>query len=64
MFVAVEGNIAFVNRAAMSMLGADEDEVLGKPFIRFVHADSRGIAARRLAHVRDTGPPNPAEIGI
>jgi PAS domain S-box-containing protein len=29
-----------------------------------VHADSRGIAARRLAHVRDTGPPNPAEIGI
>lgn len=37
------GSIAFVNQAGKQLLGSDEDNLIGKPFHRFVHPDFRDL---------------------
>jgi len=43
-----DGNIAFVNPAAVTLMGAtSQDELLGKAVIEFVHPDYRDLAQKR-----------------
>ncbi|HOX04828.1 MAG TPA: PAS domain S-box protein [Planctomycetota bacterium] len=54
--IQCEGQIAFINRAGMRLLGAREPgEVVGRPVLEFVHPDHRAIVAARMAAVRTAG---------
>ncbi len=47
--VHVKGKIVYVNRAGLKILGAkDEDEIIGKNIIDFVHSDSLDLVLSRM----------------
>lgn len=45
--VAQDGLIRFVNRKALDFIGYTPDEVIGKPFIEFIHPEDRKTVAER-----------------
>jgi len=57
-----EGEIAFVNTAAQRLLGANEPEqLLGRTFLDFIHADGREAIAQRIRRLRDRQTATPWE---
>jgi PAS domain S-box-containing protein len=55
-----DGVVVFVNRAGLLLFGAnDENEIIGKPVIDFVHPESRPTVLRRIAEMTQTGQPAP-----
>ncbi|HVU34845.1 MAG TPA: PAS domain S-box protein [Opitutaceae bacterium] len=66
LMVLHRGDIAFVNTAAQRLLGAAEPEqLLGRAFVKFIHADGRGTVGTRLDELagRETETPWPERPG-
>jgi PAS domain S-box-containing protein len=52
------GRVAFVNAAALQLLGArNESEVLGRPIFEFVHPDFHRIVSERVLKMEASGEP-------
>ncbi len=47
--VHVGGVVRYANRAALEILGATAEDVVGEPITRFIHPDDRELAAARVA---------------
>jgi len=45
--VAQDGLIKFANNKAFQLLGYKNDELLGRPFLQFIHTDDRNMVLRR-----------------
>jgi PAS domain S-box-containing protein len=60
LIVLVEGRILFVNTAARKLLGApDAEQLIGRPFLEFVHTESREGVAHVLQQVSTRGSREP-----
>jgi PAS domain S-box-containing protein len=60
LLVLQEGEIAFGNTAAQTLLGANEpDQLLGKPFLDFIDAESRDAVGQRLKEIGERGTSAP-----
>jgi PAS domain S-box-containing protein len=46
-FIAVDGTIEFANSRAAIISGYSKEELIGKPFIEFIHPDERQMVAER-----------------
>lgn len=53
--VDAQGQITFANPRACAIMRASEAELLGRGFLRFVHADDRERATRRIGEVLQAG---------
>lgn len=52
--------VVFANQAFAQMIGArDYAELLGRDPFEFLHPDYRGVVRERVAHLLETGEPNP-----
>lgn len=55
-----QGKIAFLNKAALEILGIDSaDELIGQSAIKFVHPDYREVAIERIQRLLATGEKTP-----
>ncbi|MBN2387272.1 MAG: PAS domain S-box protein [Anaerolineales bacterium] len=55
------GTIDFANQTALKLMGAEgPEEIIGQPFIQFVHPDYREMVVARMRKAMTTGRPLPA----
>jgi len=58
-FIAQEGIIKFINRAAINLLGSSYEELTSNPFTDFIHPDDREmVLANHLRRLRGEAVPN------
>lgn len=61
LFVQCEGRFAFVNPAAVAMLGVrGEADLLGRPVLDFIHERDRDDVRERIRRINDLGEMGPA----
>jgi diguanylate cyclase (GGDEF)-like protein/PAS domain S-box-containing protein len=54
--VHVQGQIVYVNPAALALYGAvAPQQLVGRPIVEQLHSDSRGLVRQRVQHVAETG---------
>src|SRR5271154_7023891 len=59
------GQVVYINTAALAMLGCVEDEVVGRPITEFVAPDSQPAMMARIAKLRTPGQASePAELQL
>ena len=59
-FIRQEGRIAFINSAAMKLLGAEKPEqIVGREMLDLIHPDYRNVVRDRMKQLSDSAQPLP-----
>ncbi len=64
-FVTVNGNCAFINNAALRLIGSEKySNIIGRPFIDFVHPDYKVSVIKRTTQITSFKIPRQIEIKL